>query len=509
MSGLAAAYSFNEGSGTSAADSSGNSNTGAIGSASWITTGKYGNALSFNGSSARVTVPDSPSLDLTTGMTLEAWVFPTASGGWRDVIYKGPDDIYYLMGSSDSGAPATGGTFTAPLPASSALPSSVWSHLAATFDGATLRLFVNGVEVASRPVLAQIATSTGALTIGGDALYGQYFAGRIDEVRVYGRALSANELQTDMNTPVGGSGPADTTPPTDPTGLSATAVSQSQVNLAWTGSTDNVAVTGYRVERCLGAACTTFVQVGAPTGTSFNDTGLGAAATYRYRVRAADAAGNFSGYTAIQNATTPDTQAPTDPSGLSAAAVSQGQVNLAWTGSTDNVAVANYRVERCLGAACTNFVQVGAPTGTTYNDTGLSAATSYRYRVRAADAAGNFSGYTAIQNATTPDTQAPTDPSGLSATVVSQGQVNLAWSGSTETSGSAATGWSVAWARPVRTSHKSRHRLAPPTTTLASMRRRPTVTACVRLMRPAISAATRRSRARRRRTRRRRPIRPG
>ena len=160
----------------------------------------------------------------------------------------------------------------------------------------------------------------------------------------------------------------------------------------------------YRVERCQGSTCTTFAQIGAPTATTYNDTGLTTATTYRYRVRAADAAGNLSGYTAIQNAATTDTQAPTDPTGLSATAVSGTQINLAWTGSTDNVAVANYRVERCQGAACTTFVQVGTPTGTTYNDTGLTTATTYRYRVRAADAAGNFSGYTAIQNATTPDT---------------------------------------------------------------------------------------------------------
>ena len=114
-SALAAAYSFDEGVGTSAADASGNGNTGAIGSAARITTGKYGNALSFNGTSARVTVADSASLDLTTAMTLEAWVFPTVGGGWRDVIYKGPDDTYYLEGSSDSGAPAAGGTFSGPL----------------------------------------------------------------------------------------------------------------------------------------------------------------------------------------------------------------------------------------------------------------------------------------------------------------------------------------------------------------------------------------------------------
>ena len=59
--------------------------------------GSVWGALSFNGSNARVTVPDSASLDLTSAMTLEAWVFPTVGGGlWRDVIYKGPDDIYYL-----------------------------------------------------------------------------------------------------------------------------------------------------------------------------------------------------------------------------------------------------------------------------------------------------------------------------------------------------------------------------------------------------------------------------
>ena len=76
-----------------------------------------------------------------------------------------------------------------------------------------------------------------------------------------------------------------------PTGLSATAVSASQINLAWTASTDNVGVTGYRVERCLGAGCANFVQVATPAGAEFNDTGLAAATSYSYRVRAADAAG--------------------------------------------------------------------------------------------------------------------------------------------------------------------------------------------------------------------------
>ena len=93
-------------------------------------------------------------------MTLEAWVFPTVGGGWRDVIYKGPDDTYYLEGSSDSGAPAAGGTFSGPY-GTSALPPNMWSHLAATFDGTILRLYVNGVQVSSTPLFAQIAHRPG------------------------------------------------------------------------------------------------------------------------------------------------------------------------------------------------------------------------------------------------------------------------------------------------------------------------------------------------------------
>ena len=96
----------------------------------------------------------------------------------------------------------------------------------------------------------------------------------------------------------------DTTPPTVPTNLSATPQSSSQINLSWTASTDNVGVTGYRVERCQGAGCSTFAQVGTPTGTTFNDTGLGANTTYRYQVRAIDGAGNLSGYSSITSATT-------------------------------------------------------------------------------------------------------------------------------------------------------------------------------------------------------------
>jgi len=92
---------------------------------------------------------------------------------------------------------------------------------------------------------------------------------------------------------------------------------------------------------------------------------------------------------------------PTAPGSLTATAVSTSQINLSWTASTDNVAVTGYKVERCSVAACSNFAQVATPTTTTFNDTGLTASTSYSYRVHATDAAGNLSTFSNISSATT------------------------------------------------------------------------------------------------------------
>jgi hypothetical protein len=182
---------------------SGNGNNGSISGATWTTSGKYGHALSFNGTNARVNINNATSLQLRSGMTLEAWVYPTSvSSAWRDVIYKGNDN-YYLEGSSpNSSRPAMGGTFGGTLYGTSPLSANTWSHLAASYDGATMRLYVNGVQVATRAQTGAIATSTNPLQIGGDSIYGQYFAGRIDEVRIYNRALSAAQIQNDMNTPL-------------------------------------------------------------------------------------------------------------------------------------------------------------------------------------------------------------------------------------------------------------------------------------------------------------------
>jgi hypothetical protein len=203
--GLVAAYDFNAGSGTTVSDLSGNGNTGTIVNATWTTSGKYGSALSFNGTNAQVVVNDSASLHLTTAVTLEAWVNPSsAPTGWQDVIYK-PVDNYFLEASSTNGnKPGTGVLLTSsaePITyGSTQLAANTWAHLAMTYDGTTLKIYVNGALVTSTTQSGTITTSTNALQIGGDTIYGQYFKGLIDEVRIYNVALTQAQIQSDMAT---------------------------------------------------------------------------------------------------------------------------------------------------------------------------------------------------------------------------------------------------------------------------------------------------------------------
>jgi glucose/arabinose dehydrogenase/chitodextrinase len=227
----------------------------------------------------------------------------------------------------------------------------------------------------------------------------------------------------------------DTTAPTAPASLTATAASSAQVNLSWTAATDNVGVTGYQVERCQGTSCTNFAQVTTTASNvlTYSDTGLTASTLYRYRVRAVDAAGNLGAYSPIAQATTqgvPDTTAPSVPTGVSGTATSVSQINLTWTASTDNVAVTGYKIYR-------NGTQVGTSATTAYSDTGLTVNTSYNYTVSAYDAASNNSAQSspAVAVSTLADTAAPTVPANVTLQVMSSTQITVSWSTSTDNVG--------------------------------------------------------------------------
>ena len=239
--------------------------------------------------------------------------------------------------------------------------------------------------------------------------------------------------------------PTDTTAPSVPTALAVPVVGTTQLGLSWAASTDDVGVTGYRVERCQGVGCSSFGQVAALTATSFSDTGLATGTSYSYRVRATDAAGNLSGYSAVVSAATTSTSssdptAPSIPAGLTTVALSTTQINVSWIASTSNISVTGYRVERCQGASadCPSFVQVVALTGTRFRNRGLTSGTTYSYRVRATDGAGNLSGYSTVVTATTPgsgDTAPPSIPTALAASVIGSTQIDLSWAPSTDNAG--------------------------------------------------------------------------
>jgi chitodextrinase len=236
---------------------------------------------------------------------------------------------------------------------------------------------------------------------------------------------------------------ADTQAPTTPGSFTNTSVTVTSASFSWTASTDNVAVTAYLIERCTGAGCSNFVQVAASSYLTYTNAGLAIQATYNYRIRARDAAGNFSGYSPILTATTPpDTQAPTTPTNVVITVLSNTQLKVSWTASSDNASVTNYLVERCSGASCTTFAEVATQTAVTYTNTGLVPNTAYSYRVRAKDAANNFSPYSSVaSSATPPDILAPTIPGGITATANSNTMITVTWTASTDDVG--VTGYRV------------------------------------------------------------------
>lgn len=177
---------------------------------------------------------------------------------------------------------------------------------------------------------------------------------------------------------------ADTSAPSVPGGLKATAVSATQINLSWNASTDNVGVKGYNVYLNDDALATT-------TSASFRHTGLTPGATYSYRVSAFDAVPNHSAWTATPVSVTAaggDTTPPSVPRFLRAATVSGTRIELLWNPSLDNVGVKGYYVYL-------NDTILAATTATSFQHMGLTPGQTYNYRVSAFDAVPNHSAWTA------------------------------------------------------------------------------------------------------------------
>jgi glycosidase/PKD repeat protein len=210
---LLAWWKFDEGTGKTASDSSLNSNTGTLTGGGW-SSGLFGQAFNDINGTSQVNVANSASLNPTNAITISAWVYDNSGGWytWPRIVEKGASDNQYALFANPSGqlefllAGVTNGTLVTSPPSSGA-----WHHLAGTYDGSLISLYIDGQLAVQQSASGLLPISADALAIGGrpsgNLLY--QFNGLIDEARIYGRALSASEIIQLYNTDSVGDGIAN------------------------------------------------------------------------------------------------------------------------------------------------------------------------------------------------------------------------------------------------------------------------------------------------------------
>ncbi|MDF1498842.1 MAG: LamG domain-containing protein, partial [Patescibacteria group bacterium] len=166
------------------------------------TTGKFGSALSFDGVDDNITIMDSDSIDVSNAITISAWVNPISfPNAVNEIVSKWGDNVNqrsYLFNVTSAGIVrffiSPDGTATSQIGfgTSQAIDTNTWSHLVATSDGTTMKIFVNGIQDSNNLTADTIFNGTSPVAIGalsppdGSSLY--VFSGKIDDVRIYNYA---------------------------------------------------------------------------------------------------------------------------------------------------------------------------------------------------------------------------------------------------------------------------------------------------------------------------------
>ncbi len=198
--GLAAYWKFDDGSGTIAMDSSGNGNTGILHGATWTNSGRVNGALHFNGINSWVEVPDSDSVDLSKNFTVACWIYPDVHAGNYNMLvskhqpYINSDHSWYWGIKNDVstfvnwGNPEIRGTQDIPL--------NSWTHVAITYIDATMSFcfYNNGQLDRQMDADLSIRNTDKMLVIGSENGSTNFYDGLIDDVRIYNRALTSNEV---------------------------------------------------------------------------------------------------------------------------------------------------------------------------------------------------------------------------------------------------------------------------------------------------------------------------
>ena len=260
--------------------------------------------------------------------------------------------------------------------------------------------------------------------------------------------LAGNDVATFTVDPTNNSTVAPVAPDA-PSGLMASAVGRSRIDLSWTAPaySGGTAVTGYRIEVSDDAGVTWADRVAntGSTDTVYSHTGLSAQDTRHYRVSAINSAGTGSASSVVNATTSLTDTAPGIPTGLSATAAGRSRIDLSWSApsSDGGAAVTGYKIEVAPdGQTWSDLAADTGSTGTTYSHTGLSAGTTRHYRVSAINSVGTGNP-SAVDSATTGTAEAPDPPAGLSATASGRTRIDLSWSAPSDDGGSAVTGYRI------------------------------------------------------------------
>ncbi|NDB60014.1 hypothetical protein EB001_16425, partial [bacterium] len=298
QNGLILKYDFDEGSGSTIGDSSGNGynaslSTGAS-SPVWVG-GRVGQAVLLDGIDDFVQFSQLSAFSNLNSVTVSAWVYPkTVWSSQEPFIYNNTygQSGFGLGGMWDGTATSRvliNGT-TYDFQGISAPPVDQWTHIAFTYDSTTNKVYFFKNSIPSTAKIGpgvSIVSPTIPFAIGKSR--SEYFKGFIDDVRIYNRALTPTEIASIYSgVATSNPGSSDTTAPSVPTNIASSNIANTSVTISWTPSTDNVGISGYKIYR-------NNVQMAVVTsGNSYTDSGLTAGSTYLYQVSAVDTSGNIS-----------------------------------------------------------------------------------------------------------------------------------------------------------------------------------------------------------------------
>lgn len=430
---LRAHYMFDEGTGTTAADSSGNGFTGTLTNGPTWATGQIGGALQFDGTNDYLNLGTNLSmLRNVPAATVAGWVRMTslpASGAYRELVSISVGNAtptntsriaLSLVGDGTAADVFVGGRSTDTeaqknLTANANLAANTWYHVAATIDfqNNSIKIYKDGVLSASAtvafssPFTADTASACAALA-SQDTGDSNFFAGLLDDVRVYCRVLSAVEIQS-----------LSSVIPATPTGLAATPGDQ-QVTLTWNAASGAVS---YEVKRSTTSGGP-YITVGMPNGTTFTDTGLVNGTTYFYVVAAENVNGQSANSAEISATPSAPPSPPNPPTGFAAAAGDQ-KVDLTWNASAG---ATSYNVKRSTTSG-SGYVFVANVTATSFSNTGLANGTTYYFVVTALNSVGE-SGNSGEASATPAAPPSPPPAPTALTSIPGDSQVELAWNAS-------------------------------------------------------------------------------